>query len=395
MADEKTNPSAERPHRSRKRPPPTIDLPAKEVKAQEAPAGDAPADTQTKPAARDTPTTASGTFFKYAGIGASVAAGVAATLAVLWFASHLPSGGGAAAIRDRLTTLEAQVGAKSNTPEVDPQAIPNLARRLDKLEQAVAKLPTGPQADPALDQRLAGIENSVKSFGGALSAATKRAEDIATASATARERADAAFKGLETIQGRVDALERAAKATQDKVAENSGADTLARRALAIFALRDAAVGGGPYNAELAAAKRAGIDAAKASALEPFANTGIPTDATLAREMSLLLPKLMEVTSSDRRQNAGFIDRLQANAGKLIRIHPIGESGGDDVPDVVARIEAKTARADVRSIASELAKLPPKAREIADAWSKKLAARDAALAAARDLARDAAAALAAH
>jgi hypothetical protein len=50
---------------------------------------------------------------------------------------------------------------------------------------------------------------------------------------------------------------------------------------------------------------------------------------------------------------------------------------------------------VRSIASELAKLPPKAREIADAWSKKLAARDAALAAARDLARDAAAALAAH
>jgi hypothetical protein len=393
MADEKRSPSAERPHRSRKRAPPTIDLSATEVKAEEPPAAEPP-----KPdsAATDRQTTATpNILLKYAGIGASVAAGVVATLAALWFASHLPTGGSASAIRDRLAALEAQVSAKSSAPQPDPQALANLSQRLEKLEQAVSKLPAAAQNNPALDQRLGTIENSMKSLGIAVAALTKRIEDLAATSSAARDRADMAAKAADAVQDRIDALERAAKVTQDKMAQNSGADAAARRALAAFALRDAVVRGSPYTTELAGAKTAGFEGARLGALEAFATTGVPSDAALAREMSALLPKLSETSGAEAAHSGGFMERLQANAGKLVRIHPVGEATGNDASAVLARIEVKAAHNDLAAIASELSKLPPKTRELTDGWSKKLAARDAALTAARDLARDAVAALAAH
>src|SRR4029079_105362 len=133
----------------------TIDLAATEVKAEQ-PAPDPP---KPENAATGRETTATPRLFlKYAGIGTSVAAGVVATLAVLWFASHLPTGGNASALRDRVAALEAQVSAKASTPQADPQALTNLSQRLDKLEQAVGKLPAASRSDAAPDQRLTAIE---------------------------------------------------------------------------------------------------------------------------------------------------------------------------------------------------------------------------------------------
>src|SRR5689334_16463010 len=229
MADEKPKASAEQSHRSRKRPPPTIDLSATEVKAETPPAAELP-----KPGSGEAdrePSPTPNAFLRYAGLGASLAAGIVATLAVLWFGSHLPTSGNASAIRDRLAALEAQVSAKSNASQIDPQALANLSQRLDKLEQAVAKLPITAQADPALDQRLGTIESSMKSLGIVIAALNKRVDDVATASSAARDRADTVAKAADNIQGHIDALERSAKATQDKVAETSGADAVGRRAL--------------------------------------------------------------------------------------------------------------------------------------------------------------------
>src|SRR5690348_14400521 len=99
MAEEKRNPSAGRPPRNRKRPPPTIDLSATEVKAEHPSAAEPPKSESADVDREKVPTP--NVFPKYAGVGASVASGVVATLAVLWFASHLPTGGSASAIRDR------------------------------------------------------------------------------------------------------------------------------------------------------------------------------------------------------------------------------------------------------------------------------------------------------
>ena len=50
---------------------------------------------------------------------------------------------------------------------------------------------------------------------------------------------------------------------------------------------------------------------------------------------------------------GFLDRLQANAEKLVRIRPIDEAPGDDPAAVVSRAQAKAARADFTGAVTEL------------------------------------------
>jgi hypothetical protein len=369
-------------------------LPATEVKAEEAPRAEGP---QPEPKAVDNEGrgTPPNLFLKYAGIGASVAAGVVATLAVLWFATHLPAGGGANAIRDRLAAVEAQVGAKSNAPQADAQALTDLSQRLGTLEQAVAKVAATRQSDSTVTDRLTGVENSMRSLGIAVAELSKRTEDLATSESSVREAAEAARQAVLAQRERIGKLEQTAQATQEKAAQNNGADIAARRALAVFALRDAVLRNAPYATELASARNAGVEAGKLSPFERFAAAGIPTDATLAREMSALLPKLMEASGADAARSDSFIERLEANAGKLVRIHPVGEVAGDDPSAVLARLEVKAAHNDAAGIAIEIAKLPPKARDVVGAWSREFAARAAALAAVRDVARDAVAALAAR
>jgi hypothetical protein len=391
MADEKrsTPSGASKSGTGRRRPAPTIDLSATEVKPAEPAASPSPKE-EPSPQRDSTRPTARGTFFKYAGLGASLATGVAATLAVLWFASHLPTGGTSVSVlRERIAALEAQ--ANSASKPADSQARDGLAERIGKLEQAVTKPPV-PSADPATGERLAAIENAMKSLGISLAALNRRVEEISTSASTARERADTAAKAVETMQAKLETLERSAQATQDKVAQNAGADTAARRALAGFALRDAVTRGAGYAAELAAAKDLGADVKTISALEPFAASGVPSDPALAKEMSALLPAMVTAAGVDASRSGGFFEKLQANAGRLVRIHPVDAPAGDDPAAVLARIEVKAAHNDAAGIERELANLPAKARALSEPWSKKLAARNAATAAARRLAADGAAAL---
>jgi hypothetical protein len=391
MADDKrsTPSGAAKSASGRRRPAPTIDLSATEVKSPE-PAASESHKAEASVQSGTTASTARRTFLKYAGLGASLAAGVVATLAVLWFASHLPTGGtSAAALRERIAALEAQFN--SAPKPADNQALGGLTERIGKLEQAVAKLPAT-AADPAIPDRLAAIENSMKTLGIALAALNRRIEESGVGVAAARDRADAAAKAVESLQAKLDALERSAQVTQDKVRENAGADTAARRALAALALRDAVARGGSYAAELAVLTALGADAKTVAALNPFAESGVPPDAAMAKEMGALLPSLIAAAGIDASRSGGFFEKLQANAGRLVRIHPVDAPAGGDPASILARIEVKAAHGDVAGIERELASLPAKARALAEPWSNKLAARNAAIAAARQLAADSAAAL---
>jgi hypothetical protein len=392
MADDKRETPGNKPNPGRRRPAPTIDLSATEVKtAEQAEAPKVEAD-----AAKDAPPPSDGNMFlKYAGLGASLAAGVVATLAVLWFATHLPSSGNSAtALRDRIAALEAQVAANASRPQNDDHALADVTARLGKLEQAVSASPRS-TPDPAVGEKLATIDTTLKSLGSTLATLNSRVDEMAAAVSAARDRADAAAKTADALQGRLDALEQSAKATQDKVAQASGADAVARRVLAAFALRDAVVRGVPYAAELAAVKGLDADASAVAALAPLAESGAPTDAALVQELRTLLPRLVDAAGADATKAGGFFERLQANAGKLVRIRPIGEPSGDDPSAVLARIEVKVARNDVAGIAAELVKLPAKARALTASWSRTVAARNAAVTVARKLAADSAAALGAH
>ena len=93
------------------------------------------------------------------------------------------------------------------------------------------------------------------------------------------------------------------------------------------------------------------------------------------------------------RGGGFLDRLQTNAEKLVRIRPVGEEArGDDRTAILARVELRAAQGNIPGALTELAKLPADAREPVQAWIAKAEARNRALDASRRLAADAVAAL---
>ena len=135
-------------------------------------------------------------------------------------------------------------------------------------------------------------------------------------------------------------------------------------------------------------KAAGGDAAALSALGPFAAKGLPSDAVLAKDLLALVPAMSKAAGIDRQTSGGFLEKLQANAEKLVRLRSVDGPQGSDAGAVIARIEAHAARNDVAGARAEVETLPPAAKQVAAPWLKSAAARDAARNAARTLATSA-------
>jgi hypothetical protein len=268
--------------------------------------------------------------------------------------------------------------------------------------------------EPGVADKLAAADNAMKSLGVALAALNRRNDDIAANAAIARERAEAAEKAvadlraslkdvakdasaavapaeLDALQQRIAALEQSTKTAREEIAKNSASDIAARLALGAAALRNAAESGAPFAAELAQAKSLGADDKALAPLAAFAAGGVPTQAALAEVLRALLPNLLKASGAPAPAG-GFLDRLQANAGKLVRIRPLDAPPGDDASAVLARVEIAAAHADIAGALSDLGKLPDATRALAQDWIRQANARQAALAATRQFAADSARAL---
>ena len=127
-------------------------------------------------------------------------------------------------------------------------------------------------------------------------------------------------------------------------------------------------------------------------LEGFAATGVPTAAGLSRELLTLVPKLTPPAPPNDEAGADLVDRLKAGAARLVRIERT-DAVGNDRGAVVARVTAAALRNDSNEARRELKTLSPADRAAAQSWIDKSEARDAALAASRQFAADAMAALA--
>jgi hypothetical protein len=233
----------------------------------------------------------------------------------------------------------------------------------------------------------------MKALGVALAVLNRHSDDTAANIAQVRGRAEAAEKAMTELRAGVQELVKdAAKATHDDIARSGSAtDTPARLALSAAALRDAAQSGLPFTAELAQARSLGAADTALAPLAPFASTGVPTPAVLAHELRALIPAMLKISGA-QAPDGGFLDRLQANAGKLVRIRPVDAPPGDDASAVLARIEIDAAHADIAAALTDLGKLPIATRAPASDWMAKANARQAALAAARAFAAETARAL---
>ena len=322
-----------------------------------------------------------------------------------------------------MQALKNQPPPKLDTAALD-KSVGALAQRVSKLESELGNLP--PTVKVAA-QRLGAIDSAVKSLG-------KRTDDIAATAKEAQQSAAAAEKAVNDLKqnvqsaasaqgqttsvasGALDALQKKVAAletelanarskiegeiktvrgevtsAQDKIAKAAAGDRATRLALSATALRNAVVSGAPYAAQLAQAKSLGADAKTLAPLDRFAQSGLPTRNALANELIKLVPAMRKVAGA-QKSSGSFLERLQANASKLVRITPVQAPAGNDPSDVLARIEAEAAHADIASALTDLAKLPDNVRAPAKDWIAKAKARQDALAAAQSFSAQSARAL---
>lgn len=397
MADKRatseTPEKAQEDARRKKRAPPTIDLTITEMPAGAAgPQQSEPPPTASEPPpaaqeprsipAQKAPPATSGSLSRYIA-GAAGAVTMTVILFGLWLTDLLP------------VRYEATPGSTQQLA-ADSKAIDAFSQRVSKIEESISKM-------QASGERLTAAENTLKSQSDAAVAnaaqGRARADEAMMAVNDLRASIDATKSSsggisatdFDTLQQRIAVLEQSAKAAREEIAKTSSRDSAARQALSAAALRDAVVSGAPFAAELAQAKSLGAIGKEISVLEPFAATGIPSPAALAQELHNLLPAMVNLAGAQAPQG-GFLERLQANAGKLVRIRPVDAPPSDDPLAVLSRIENDVAKSDVAAALADLGKLPNPIRAPAQGWISKAQAREGALKAARQYAADAARAI---
>jgi hypothetical protein len=291
-------------------------------------------------------------------------------------------------------------------PQLNAAAIDDLTARLAGLESRISR-PAAP--DPAAAARTETLEKSLAALRGEL--ATIRAQGEKLASAISEVKSASRAEGapapdLSAIDERIAKIENAVRAQAAEIAQQASkiaeakaadarpADDLPLRRVVAAALLDVLVRiGDPYQAALASAKALSPNADALKPLDQFAATGVPNTAKLSGELLTLVPKLSPAPSPDTATTgSSIVERLQAGAAKLVKIERTDTSGSDRGA-VVARMTAAALRNDSNEARRELKTLAPADRAAAQAWLDKADARDAALAASRQLAADAMAALA--
>ena len=305
---------------------------------------------------------------------------------------------GLSAVDARLAGLELEVrdlAARAPAAGVDARALDEVVGRVDTLEAAVVTSRPA-SGDPSFSSRIAAINGEVKALAETIGTLGRRNDEAAAAARTAQTRSDATAAAVATLAQKLPAgtaVERsqvealAARVAAVETGEKTAArgDQAVRLVLVATALKSAVERGDPFAGELAAAKALGADPKLTAALEPFATSGVPTSAALARELAVLAPSLRPAAAPPARE--GFLERLQVNAEKLVRVRPTEEVAGSDAAAIVSRVETKATQEDIAGAQAELAKLSTTARAPAEAWLKRVQARTAALDASRRLAAD--------
>jgi len=397
MVDDRPEDTGSLPDQGRpKREPPTIDLEATEVSSETKSAAEAsPAEASSEAPSEPSPEPA-----PEAPPVSPVDAPVPRPVSP-WIIAPV-SGAVAAA-------LVIGVGSMLGWPAVQPASAPlapQLSSAVDALTARVAGLEPKvgkPVPDPTAAARTEALEKTVTALRAELAATRAQGEKLASAvnDVKSAPRGDGAtppdLSGIDARIAKVESLMRTQSAEiaqqGSKLADAKPADDMPLRRLVSAALLDVLVRiGEPYPVALAATKALTPNPDVLKPLDQFAEKGVPNAGRLSSELLALVPKLSPAAQpSTATTGTGIVERLQAGAAKLVKIERT-DTAGTDRGAVVARITAAALRNDFNEARRELKTLEPDDRAAAQSWLERADARDAALAASRQFASDAMAAL---
>lgn len=421
--------------------PPNPATPGQSAAAEEPPASPPPPPIEPEDANNAAAPPPRGSVFAAAIGGGLIGAVLIAALAGgLWYAGYIPSRNAAALndMRQHVATLEKQVDNLQRRPVPKPdtrQLEGSLAALTQRVNTIDSKITRGASTESNTTQQVAKVEKQVAALGSQISGLSKRSDELAAAAQQAQQSAAATQKAIgglrqnvrvaeqnqapsiapdqfAALQKRVAALDQAlqkangeiegtqkqltnvqseAKAAQSKLGQIAATGDATRLALSATSLRDAVLSGAPFVPELAQAKSLAPDPKALAPLDQFAQSGVPSAERLARALRRLIPDLRKATGAEA-PSGSFLDRLQANASRLVRITPVATPSGNDPAAVLDRLDHEAAQANIDGALADIAKLPGKMRVLAQGWTAKVKAREAALGAARQFAVQSARAL---
>jgi len=340
--------------RPNKRLPPTIDLDASEV------SGDTRAD-----AAGAAP----GKWFSFAATLPPLAGALAAlvVIGILWAAGVIgPQPQQAAAV-----------------PLAVASDLNDLSNRIGKVETRLSSTATTP--DVSLRARVDSLETAANTLRDQ-SAALRKQIDAASTSLNelkSAPRDGGASPDFSALSERLARIEQAVRALPDKPqpAATASDDIRPRRLVIATVLETKVRRGEPYAAALAAAKAVATDKAMLAPLDASAETGVATEAILARDLLALLPQLApEPQAAPANKGSGLLDQLASNASKLVRVERADTPNSAPL-DANAQLQAIAAAArqnDVKRARAEIEKLPGDLKTRLQPWLDRADARDAAL-----------------
>ena len=286
--------------------------------------------------------------------------------------------------------------ASSSIPQVGKTEFGDLSNRVAGLESKAAKPQTPALLDPAVAKRIDALEKSIASLREELATVHGQSDKLAAAlkDAAAAPRDSGNAPDLSGITARLAQIEQATKTLSADVTKHDAApadDAALRRVVAATLLNVSVRNGEPYAELLAASKSLVADPETLKPLEAFASSGVPHANTLCRELLAMVPKLTPAPAT-AAADGGIVNRLQESAARLVRIERTDGTAGASSHAVIARITTAALHNDVAAAKRGLNDLPPAERAAAQPWIAKADARDAALAASRQFAADAMAAL---
>ena len=319
-------------------------------------------------------------------IGAGVAV-LAAVLIALLGANFAAGYLGASALEARLARLEQQLREVARAVPRRPRRRSPPARRACRagsrgsrprspIRARARSIPRSPTASPSSKARSRRWPRPSAILG-------RRSDDIGVTAREARARVDtlaAALaelsqkvtrlgapaverRELEALTSRIAAIERGEKAVEAELAKRSRQ----RRPLAAArgggrdALKPRSSAASRSPPSLPPPRRSAPDAKALAPLEPFAATGVPTAARWRANFPRWRQRSIRPPARPPREG-GILDRLQANAEKLVRVRPVEEIAGDDPAAVVAapRSRRRTRISPARSPSSRSCR-PPRGR----------------------------------
>lgn len=169
-----------------------------------------------------------------------------------------------------------------------------------------------------------------------------------------------------------DALTKRLAALETKV-DQPGREEAVAKALAASALKTAIDRGGPFTGELQTFSGiAGSDPA-VQTLEKFAQSGVPSASDLVQKFPQTATTILNAAHQTDEQ-AGIGSRLLSSAMQMVKVRPVGDVEGDTPEAIVARMEDKLRKGDLKGASTEWDVLPQPAKDASIAYKQTLDAR---------------------